>query len=168
MPKPKKTEVSTPLKDKLKAAKLPKLKETPVIAPASKPAGKASKPAVKPTPEVPTKIAEPKSSAKVPKIRGRKPVETIHKDTTPVRPAAKATAVAPVAESAPTVPSRARKTAISSPTPVAAPPVAISNEAIAERAYYIAERRRSMGWPGDSESDWIEAEAQLRAEHSNG
>ncbi|HEY8903536.1 MAG TPA: hypothetical protein VIM48_07505 [Chthoniobacterales bacterium] len=40
----------------------------------------------------------------------------------------------------------------------------ISSDDIALRAYYIAERRRAMGWPGDSTSDWVEAELQLRTE----
>jgi hypothetical protein len=33
---------------------------------------------------------------------------------------------------------------------------------IALKAYYLAERRRHLGLPGDSESDWLEAERQLR------
>ncbi|MEI6280278.1 MAG: DUF2934 domain-containing protein [Verrucomicrobiae bacterium] len=41
---------------------------------------------------------------------------------------------------------------------------AITNEAIGLRAYFIAERRQKMGWPGDSTSDWVEAERQLAAE----
>ena len=40
----------------------------------------------------------------------------------------------------------------------------ISNEDIALRAYFIAERRQKMGWHGDSTSDWVEAERQIRAE----
>ena len=42
--------------------------------------------------------------------------------------------------------------------------VVISSEAIAMRAYFIAERREKMGWHGDSTGDWVEAERQLRAE----
>ena len=42
--------------------------------------------------------------------------------------------------------------------------IEITEQHIATRAYYIAERRQLMGWPGDSSSDWIEAESQLRAE----
>ncbi|MFV0415714.1 MAG: DUF2934 domain-containing protein [Chthoniobacterales bacterium] len=34
-------------------------------------------------------------------------------------------------------------------------------EDIQLRAYFIAERRQSMGWPGNEESDWVEAERQL-------
>jgi hypothetical protein len=45
-----------------------------------------------------------------------------------------------------------------------APEIHISNEDIALRAYYIAERRQKMGWPGNSADDWLEAEAQLREE----
>lgn len=47
-------------------------------------------------------------------------------------------------------------------TPEPAP--VISQDQIATRAYYIGERRQTMGWPGDPSSDWIEAEAQLLAE----
>jgi len=42
--------------------------------------------------------------------------------------------------------------------------ITISNDDISLRAYFIAERRQAMGWPGDSTSDWVEAERQLKAE----
>lgn len=41
---------------------------------------------------------------------------------------------------------------------------AIAHDDIALRAYFIGERRQQMGWPGDSATDWADAEAQLRAE----
>jgi hypothetical protein len=40
----------------------------------------------------------------------------------------------------------------------------IAVEEIQLRAYFISERRETMGWPGNSSTDWIEAEAQLVAE----
>jgi hypothetical protein len=40
----------------------------------------------------------------------------------------------------------------------------ITQDQIATRAYYIGERRQTMGWPGDPSTDWIDAEAQLIAE----
>jgi len=40
----------------------------------------------------------------------------------------------------------------------------IHHDDIALRAYFISERREQMGWPGDSATDWADAEAQLRAE----
>lgn len=49
------------------------------------------------------------------------------------------------------------------PKPPAVEPV-IHHDDIALRAYFIAERRQQMGWPGDSATDWADAEAQLRAE----
>ena len=49
------------------------------------------------------------------------------------------------------------------PTPVVENPV-IPVEQIQLRAYFISERRQTMGWPGNSSTDWIEAEAQLSAE----
>lgn len=40
----------------------------------------------------------------------------------------------------------------------------IAQDDIALRAYFIAERRQKLGWPGDATSDWVEAERQLIAE----
>lgn len=40
----------------------------------------------------------------------------------------------------------------------------ITSADIALRAYYIAEKRHKLGIPGDSTSDWVEAERQLKAE----
>lgn len=39
-----------------------------------------------------------------------------------------------------------------------------SDEAIRIRAYFISERRRRFGLPGDAESDWLEATRQLLSE----
>ena len=49
------------------------------------------------------------------------------------------------------------------PKPSPRKPV-IKHEDIALRAYFIAERRHKMGWPGNSATDWADAEKQLRAE----
>jgi hypothetical protein len=46
-----------------------------------------------------------------------------------------------------------------------AEPVAVSHDDIAFRAYLIAEKRTQLGLPGDSLSDWVEAERQLRGKH---
>ena len=40
----------------------------------------------------------------------------------------------------------------------------IHHDAASLRAYFIAERRHKMGWPGDSATDWSDAVSQLRAE----
>ena len=50
------------------------------------------------------------------------------------------------------------------PAQIKRAPVTISAEDISLRAYFIAERRNLMGWPGDETSDWVEAERQLVAE----
>ena len=39
-----------------------------------------------------------------------------------------------------------------------------SSEQVALRAYFIGERRRSLGIPGDETSDWVAAERELLAE----
>jgi hypothetical protein len=49
------------------------------------------------------------------------------------------------------------------PKPPAKEP-SISHDDISLRAYFIAERRHKMGWPGESGSDWADAVKQLRAE----
>lgn len=38
----------------------------------------------------------------------------------------------------------------------------VTSGEIALRAYYLAERRRHLGLPGDPESDWLQAERELR------
>jgi hypothetical protein len=42
-----------------------------------------------------------------------------------------------------------------------APP---SSEQVALRAYFIGERRRNLGIPGDETSDWVEAEREILEE----
>ena len=39
-----------------------------------------------------------------------------------------------------------------------------SDDAIRLRAYFISERRRESGLPGDARSDWLEAKQQLLSE----
>ena len=39
-----------------------------------------------------------------------------------------------------------------------------SSEQVALRAYFIGERRRNMGIPGDETSDWVEAEREISEE----
>ena len=46
------------------------------------------------------------------------------------------------------------------------PVLELSDDDIARRAYFIAERRHLLDLPGDEIDDWVEAERQLRAEAS--
>jgi hypothetical protein len=41
-----------------------------------------------------------------------------------------------------------------------------SYEQVQLRAYFIGERRKSLGVPGDETSDWVQAEIELKAEFS--
>ena len=62
-------------------------------------------------------------------------------------------------------PAKAKASPVKAAKPAApAPAPVITQDQIATRAYYIGERRQTMGWPGDPSTDWIEAEAQLIAE----
>jgi Protein of unknown function (DUF2934) len=51
-----------------------------------------------------------------------------------------------------------------SPKAEQATSAALSEDTIRLRAYFISERRRRFGLPGDTESDWLEAKRQLLAE----
>ncbi len=44
------------------------------------------------------------------------------------------------------------------------PPNPLNYEEVALRAYFISERRRSEGIPGEAQLDWLEAERQVRSE----
>ena len=55
------------------------------------------------------------------------------------------------ASSSTTAKSRARKKAMEQ----------LNEEQVALHAYFIAERRRKLGTPGDQTSDWVQAEREL-------
>jgi hypothetical protein len=81
---------------------------------------------------------------------------SVKKSRTVVPPATEI-GTAPVAESKPAGPSRVKKSAhvgkVQEP----------SFEQIQLEAYFIAERRKRLGVPGDETSDWVEAEAVLKS-----
>ena len=52
------------------------------------------------------------------------------------------------------------------PTKKTAKPSAVRQEDVAFRAYLIGEKRQQLGLPGDSLSDWVEAERQLLSERA--
>lgn len=80
----------------------------------------------------------------------------------------KAKKKAKAAEETPVVeakkPAPVKKAAAEKPKKTVAPEIVLTTEEISLRAYFIAERRQAMGWPGDSTQDWVEAERQLKAE----
>jgi hypothetical protein len=82
------------------------------------------------------------------------------------KPASPAAAPESTPVAAPTVPKAKAKAAPRATKTVVAKPKkpAYSQEDIALRAYFIAERRQAAGLPGDSHQDWIEAERQLASE----
>ena len=50
-------------------------------------------------------------------------------------------------------------------TPRARKAAAYTQDDVALRAYFIAEKRQRLGLPGDTHSDWVEAERQLATEN---
>jgi hypothetical protein len=96
-----------------------------------------------------------------------KPKNTTAKRTAKKTAAPKTIVVAPALK-----PTRAPKSAAT--RPVARKPAAKAKRAtprasytlddVALRAYFIAEKRQAHGLPGEPESDWLEAERQLRTE----
>jgi Protein of unknown function (DUF2934) len=91
-------------------------------------------------------------------------------NTKPATPAKRAAKTKPVAEKvAVPEPVPAKPKAVASKTKPAlrrTKKPAYSQEDVALRAYFIAERRQAAGLPGDSHQDWIEAERQLASEAS--
>jgi hypothetical protein len=82
------------------------------------------------------------------------------------KPAPKAKRVRRRAVPKPGKPAAARRTTKATSTATksrsASTKPAYTNEDIALRAYFIAEKRRQLGIWGSPESDWLEAERQLR------
>ncbi len=118
-----------------------KINSTPKAAvPAAEtaPAAKA-KPAPKAAPKLKAKEISGNGASPAPIVAARK--------TPPPKPAPK---------------TRTVLGATSKPSGGFLPP--ISQEDIALRAYFISEKRRQTGTPGDSAQDWLEAERQLHAE----
>ena len=97
--------------------------------------------------------------------------QTAPEETAPAKPAAKKAAAKKPATATADKPAAKKpaKTKAAGPElelgfeKAQAAPV-IEAHIIATRAYFIAERRQKMGWPGNSSSDWSEAESQLLAE----
>jgi hypothetical protein len=87
----------------------------------------------------------------------------------PINPSNEALASNPATPNGDSAPAKAavkKKPAKAAARKAAKPePVTFSTEDIALRAYFISERRHRSGLPGDEQSDWIEAERQLHAEH---
>lgn len=98
---------------------------------------------------------------------GKKPTNTTK------TPAPSKRAVKPVATKKNTVaavpaadkkPAKPAKPAARKPTANAAAATRSSQDDVALRAYFIAEKRHALGLPGDSHSDWLEAERLVLAE----
>ena len=89
------------------------------------------------------------------------------KPKNPIQPeplaAAKKPAKTKAAKTAPTPRPKVKAAAVTKP---GSPKVKITAADVALRAYFIAEARYKQGIPGDSTSDWVEAERQLKAEAS--
>jgi hypothetical protein len=86
-------------------------------------------------------------------------------EKTEAKPKAKPVKKAVVKSAAPKKPTRSAAKVLTPAKEITAEiQIVISNESIATRAYYISERRQAMGWPGDSDTDWLEALNQLTAE----
>ena len=109
--------------------------------------------------------AKKSDSEKITKAKSPKPAKAAkpEKEKKPKKaePAQPVTAAVKAAPKAVKKPVAAKPVKAPKPAPVE---IVLTTEEISLRAYYIAERRQAMGWPGDSAHDWIEAERQLKAE----
>jgi hypothetical protein len=101
------------------------------------------------------KIFQAETAGGGPPAAGESPAEMKIKKTPGVRRASTRKSAA-----APKKSVTAGKTKVSMPSE-AAQGGDSSDEAIRLRAYFISERRRRFGLPGDADSDWLEAKRQL-------
>jgi hypothetical protein len=95
---------------------------------------------------------------KTPNTKTTAPAKLAVKPSPKVQPA-KAKAVAGGAK-----PVKAAPALKPTATPALSNAPAFTTDDIALRAYFIAEKRRQHGLPGDEHHDWLEAERQLLAE----
>lgn len=96
-----------------------------------------------------------------------KKTDTKSTPAVPITPAIPAKAVAkPKVKSKPAAAKTKKVAAKAKPAAKAAKPKApaYTQDDVALRAYFIAEKRRAHGLPGSEHQDWIEAERQLAAE----
>jgi hypothetical protein len=102
------------------------------------------------------------------KTNNAKPAAPAKRAAKPKPAAEKVTVPEPTPASVPVAaPAKTKAAPRTSKAPAArAKKPAYSQEDIALRAYFIAERRQAAGLPGDSHQDWIEAERQLASEAS--
>jgi len=99
-------------------------------------------------PKTTKKTATKKASAK--------PAKKAAKKTSPAQPSAARTSAVTA------TPARVMTRKRGGKTEITAVIGSVTSEDIATRAYFIGERRRHLGLPGDPQSDWLEAERQLR------
>ena len=135
--------------------------EKPDVAPMKAAASKAVKPAAATAKIVSPAPVVTKSSAKPAAKSSTKAAPAAAKAAPAAAKAAPAAAkAAPAAAKASvTTASKVTKAGSASKAKSSKP----SHEEIRMQAYFLAERRRKLGLPGDAESDWIEAERQLLA-----
>lgn len=85
-------------------------------------------------------------------------VKTTNTSETVAKPVAKKAAAVTATKTVKKAAAASKKTATKAAKPV------LSVEELQLRAYFIAEKRKLDGLPGDSHQDWVEAERQLLAE----
>jgi hypothetical protein len=105
------------------------------------------------------KIIQAETTGGAPPDADGSPVETKIKKA----PATRRPSMAKKPAAAPRKRATAAKTKVSLP-PDAGQGVEPSDETVRLRAYFVSERRRRFGLPGDAESDWLEAKRQLLSE----
>ena len=97
------------------------------------------------------------------KPASKKVAEKPEKKSKPAPALAPAAVPAPITEAPKAAPAaeKPKLTLPKKPAQIKRAAITITIEDISLRAYFIAERRKSMGWLGDETSDWVEAERQL-------
>ena len=116
------------------------------------------------TEKKPKEVKATKAPKKAAPVKPEKKAKPARATTTAV-PVPEPVAAAPKPAPAPApAAEKPKMTLPKKPAQIKRPAITITIEDISLRAYYIAERRKGLGWLGDETSDWVEAERQLVAE----
>ena len=106
---------------------------------------------------MPKKPTTPKATEASSASAAKKPVAKATPKAAPKKAAAPKVKAAAVPKPAKAPVAQVKATAVTKPA------LSVTPADIALRAYFIAEKRQKLGLPGDSTSDWVEAERQLQA-----
>jgi len=106
-------------------------------------------------------MAKKTTTKSKPEVAAKRATKSAEKPTAVAKPLPKPVPAPAPVELKPPKPALKAKRVVKKAAPIRP---AFTQEDVALRAYFISEKRRSNGLPGDEHQDWLEAERQIKAE----